>query len=1292
MTMAVWDSIRMKSQLRLTAQRLGQLQDKMESQAQITRRDVATLLRQGNVALARAKVQKLCNEDILSDLLQTLEMHVGVIIGHLAEFEKSEPPNPVMIEAAASIIVAAPQVESKDLRLVREFLVQRLGPDYVESINDYVSVRVRRALLAPPPSATRLDQYLFDIAKSHGVRWMPDLQPHEKVNAVSEMLDLSTAPVVDISRLHMLCAHGLPDYPSWLRPRVWRLLLGTLPVEKSSWTSQARKNRDNYYDLVRRLLDPLSSLPPPTSPLTSSDASLMNASMELSQVPPRLLIRLQEEPETSSLCPLDETAPEPVKIDCARNLDNRLRLIRESGSQAAVISESMPGIRLESTPEIRLENSLEATPKEDSSNQLDVSPLGTPAISLSAPESPSLSHSGISTTLLPSRAMGAHHKHTTALLRLLYVHSCSNPANQSPHIGSLLVPIYSALLEEVEPEDAAHVEADAFWLFEAMLGEFTELNDEEGSNVWTRKFSERLSWADPELADDLQVKGLDPILPHYSYRWLIALLTHTFPLPSVLTVWDALFSRPMRERGRNAKLEYLVDICTSMLLRAKGVLLRLGRPGRNIPNLWSDETAVIPSSPLGARELDDAFAEGMFLLQQYPLEAVGGVDAILQTAYDLALRREAEANYTKLTSAGLGARLRDTVWKGLVNQAPILESHLEGEESDNSDSEDGESENVRSDTKSSTLTARLADTVWRGISNQSAMEPPPSPRSPLSPTPESTPVALPEAPSEETSKEAAQHRGRSVLFGYAEKLRESDAAATLAKVSTNWRVKAWDVWNKRASSSSSSHPAPISSRTSSVEVDTKRRISLPSNSSLTANNERRGSLPSTDRHDTYSPPERPAFFRPPRDSVLFSNMTSVVSPTSAESSPVPDSGSTGSAGARTSLASFSKSEQAMSRGKSGPRPLLLNSASLITSGHSRSPTNPPSSGSYDKAWADSVRGKRPSPVNRDSLSSMSSISPSDPWRRSHRGGTRSELDSDTTSSRIVPLRNSPSPMARTSRRATPTSSTTSSPPKVHRRMSTDTSTQQGSDDGQSGKGWGRVDMPDSPTTGPSPPPQTPEASSVMNTGVRVKATESHRGSMVISDSNDLMSDKSVPEVKLSRKTHTLPRLSVGDTSDSSATQAPSRSPRLKSKRIPPRLANVRTRDNTKVISIENSTSDQHSLAPERSDDVDNITTPRAMNFEASTFPSTSPVSPRSSRRTRKTSGEGNGEARTRKVSNEGREARLRKVSSDGHSVRSRKFSGDRQEAKHKRDSAAVEGDDEGYNDLLSAYESEDNAI
>lgn len=70
-------------------------------------------------------------------------------------------------------------------------------------------------------------------------------------------------------------------------------------------------------------------------------------------------------------------------------------------------------------------------------------------------------------------------------------------------MASILIPLYSVLNTEVELDDLAHAEADTFWLFEAIVGEFSELEDEAEGHLWMKKFGERLSWADPELSMDL---------------------------------------------------------------------------------------------------------------------------------------------------------------------------------------------------------------------------------------------------------------------------------------------------------------------------------------------------------------------------------------------------------------------------------------------------------------------------------------------------------------------------------------------------------------------------------------------------------------------------------------------------------------------------------------------------------------------------------------------------------------------------------------------------------------------
>ncbi|KIK59802.1 hypothetical protein GYMLUDRAFT_1003603 [Collybiopsis luxurians FD-317 M1] len=1321
----LWEITSVKAQLRLTSQRLGHLQEKNDSKGSIIRRDIATLLQQGNVGLARVKAQNLYQEDVLGDVLEILEMHVGVILEHISELEY----NPAVIEAVSSIIFASPRVESKELQVVRELLVQRLGPDFtrasVGNKDQLVSDRIVNNLSAPPPNAVQLDAYLRNIATAYGVEWHPDPPRQDIVGPLSEILDEQSSPIVDVAGLRRLCARGIPDEPACLRPRIWRVLLGTLPVLKASWPREVGKQRESYYDLVRRLLEPFSDLPEPNSSLSSLDVSLLKVSKQLSGIPSDLFSGLEEEPAMSNICPFDDSAPDNIKIPFADNLSNRLRIIQKSRQL-----ETPPSI-----PEIRLESS---------DVQDEVS-------GISATESASVSSS--STILHASEAFDAphaHKKHTSALLRMLYVHGTVNPGNLSPHIPALLLPLYSVLNREGDPEDLAHVEADTFWLFEAMIGEFAELEDEDSGNLWMRKFSERLNWADTELRDNLFAKGLDPALPHYSYRWLAPLLTQTIPLASVIVTWDALFACPMRDR-QNFKLDFLVDICTAMIIRAKAALLRLGKSGPKSPGLWSDEAEQVPLSPLRPWELSDAFVQGMALLQHYPIDAAGGIDSILQTASELRNRREDEAKLTATNPLTLGDRLRLSVWKGFTNQpASPDRSPSPSELSDEEDTSGNDTE-----TQDTGLTSRLATTVWRGITNQTAMEPPPSPLSPSTPSPPSAqsslvspaivvnddiggevdteanltsrlaatvwkgitnrtameppPSPLSPAPAPDsshsvphtpmspsivvtdsgpTSNSASRGWSSSAsLWGYAERLKESNAAATLSKVSSNWQAKALvSSWGLRKSDATKEQPHSADTIRHSDPLQGFKPSEL-----------RRTSVPVADRSGLYSPPARPAFFKPPRDTMMFSGKEPIIdTPSSPESSE--------SGGIIQKTRNLQASFAALTRGseptplvtpqpkvKSGPRPLLLGSTSVTTPRSDRPISRSENSTPLDKRgisrqWNDVMHHRNQHTLNRDSLSSVSSLSPSDALTR---GKPDYDSDSPAPVSRKVALnRRSVSPMAPQTLRtgSIPVSSKVPAVPHLrsgstpHLSMSSSSSSSSGVAAltspvvmspldfarGPKSPGWGQVRIPDSPPVADDPAP-----------------ARSPVDGPIVSEEHSLEKSSSVEEPALgapsqSRKLTRKRTPPPGDTSDSAPELLPKRSTRVRTKRNG-RPPNLRLQPSQPAMLPERINTSPGSLAVEWPQDEQELaTTPKASSFDTN-----SASSPRSPRRSRKVSTES---PRQRKASGEGQESRQRKVSTEG---RTRKISDAK--AKRHRDSGADMGDDEGYDELLSAYESEDSA-
>lgn len=231
-------------------------------------------------------------------------------------------------------------------------------------------------------------------------------------------------------------------------------------------------------DFVRRLLQPFLQ---PAAHLPTQDEKLFEAYKELSGLPRAMFLLLEEEPEIHSRCPLSDDAPESIRISYARILELRLKQIIEPEEEQQ--GSLTPAIRLESEPELST----------------------TPGISLTTFDSGL--PEGVTTprTLLASRKCmfgNMHARHCSALLRLLYLHNAINPANSSSHAASILVPLYSAMLQEVEIEDLAHVEADTFWLLESIVAELSEV-DEDGGQRWMATLAQRLAWADYDLFSEL---------------------------------------------------------------------------------------------------------------------------------------------------------------------------------------------------------------------------------------------------------------------------------------------------------------------------------------------------------------------------------------------------------------------------------------------------------------------------------------------------------------------------------------------------------------------------------------------------------------------------------------------------------------------------------------------------------------------------------------------------------------------------------------------------------------------
>ena len=663
--------------------------------------------------------------------------------------------------------------------------------------------------------------------------------------------------------------------------------------------------------------------------------------------------------------------------------------------------------------------------------------------------------------------------------------------------------------------------------------------------------------------------------------------------------------------------------------------------------------------------------EGMALLQAYPIQAAGGIDRVLQTAIDISQKRVEEAKMQKTEGLTLGARLKSSMWKGFTTPLMGTDGEVQEEESDD---EETEVEDVHDDGNETetpaaqSLTSRLATTVWRGITNQSSMED----EIPSPPTP---PSALPASPPKDEPKLSPTRPPQTTLWSYAGKLKESDTAATFAKVSTNWRAKAMNAWSSHRGNNALPSTFDVSSpRSVSSELPPPKN-SWPgtSDTAYSAGSPLQSSFSSSDVEETTNPP-RPVF-RSPRESFLPQPRRQ---PFTAPSSPEYSNGEGAFVHkAKASLASLASLQmRSAAAAKSGPRPLLLSSQTLMTTSKSSSPAHsdggtPPIQ--RQGQWADVLLSKSHA-MRQESMSSTSSLSLPDVLTKSHSRNlsSRSDYDSDGASRRVPLNRKSVSPMAPASRSPRAPwvvpSSAHSSDASISSMPGHPLANRIIVEETPSERGWRTVHTPDSPTVSSPPNPVTPINPSI-NTPVRVNGVDRdesiHASLETPVQSGTIVRKRTPPPVRSENQ--------AGDTSDSSLSHTPSKV-RVRSKRYVARPANLRIRDglrpNMMVVEQQKNVSPRGSLAPAWPEEQE--LTPRAGNFGGSepSSASTTPASPH-----RSPSG---------KVPDVARKG-------SGDHVRTRKTSTGSREVRRNRDSGAEEGDDEGYDELLSAYESEEGS-
>jgi len=186
--------------------------------------------------------------------------------------------------------------------------------------------------------------------------------------------------------------------------------------------------------------------------------------------------------------------------------------------------------------------------------------------------------------------------------------------------------------------------------------------------------------------------------------------------------------------------------------------MKAGNVNSQSNGLWSDEYVdadAVPGQP-DTGTMGQGFIDGMKLLQSYPLKAVG-LTMIVEGAWDLHARQKAEEDARSrgpTVISSVSNRLRERIWSGITNQV------------EEEDEDDEETEEVEADETAPKVPSK--DVIDQQVAS--------------------------ETPSIETSTQAG---ALPKIRQYAEAFKASDAAASLAKASTNWRVAAQEALTPR---------------------------------------------------------------------------------------------------------------------------------------------------------------------------------------------------------------------------------------------------------------------------------------------------------------------------------------------------------------------------------------------------------------------------------------------------------------------------------------------------------------
>uniref|UniRef100_A0A0P4WZ47 IST1 homolog n=1 Tax=Scylla olivacea TaxID=85551 RepID=A0A0P4WZ47_SCYOL len=173
---------KLKTNLRLSINRLKLLEKKKTELAQKARKEIADYLSTGKTERAKIRVEHIIREDYLVEAMEVTEMYCDLLLARYGLIQQMKDLDEGLAEAVSSLIWAAPRLQTDvaELKVIADQLTLKFGKPYGQACREQqvttISERLIHKLSVQAPPKVLVEKYLIEIAKNYNVEYEPDPQ------------------------------------------------------------------------------------------------------------------------------------------------------------------------------------------------------------------------------------------------------------------------------------------------------------------------------------------------------------------------------------------------------------------------------------------------------------------------------------------------------------------------------------------------------------------------------------------------------------------------------------------------------------------------------------------------------------------------------------------------------------------------------------------------------------------------------------------------------------------------------------------------------------------------------------------------------------------------------------------------------------------------------------------------------------------------------------------------------------------------------------------------------------